>query len=218
MARSWMRLGVVLLVGGLFQGTAMAKERTAAWLFQKLVDQANLEARQARAGGHPRDAKAWEDWSRFYGRLAHDPRAQALGATRAAKDNIAYCRDHQAQLARAGRKDAADLYRVSAELWADLVRQLERGGAVTVRFSRAQMVKVIPGLEGTPWAGATQTRSSAHTADCQALAARVRACERQVSQTLSHSLTTVSDESTFLTVRRAQCNRAQELYLAQCEK
>jgi len=94
-------------------------------------------------------------------------------------------------------------------LWEDLAAQLEHGDELTVRFPERQMLHPVQGLPGTPW-------ERADASDCQLLAQRVRSCEAQVSTLLNHSLTTGDDDGDFLVVRRAQCNRAQELYLARC--
>ena len=187
----------------------LAQMRSAAWLMQRLADEAQHHAATAEGAHHAQDARTWRAWAKRYLTSAALPAAKEADARAGARSNVAGNR-HLAQQARqAGVADAEDLYQASAVVWDDLAAQLERGNALTVRFPERQMLHPVPGLPGTPW---ERTDAS----DCQLLSQRVRSCEAQVSALLDHSLTTGEDDGDFLVVRRAQCNRAQELYLARC--
>lgn len=194
---------------------ASAQTRSAAWLMQRLAEQAQHEAAAAEAAHRAGDAHIWRAWADRYHSLAASPAAQQLDAETVAGSNITGNQQLALQARQAGAADAADLYQASAVFWDDLAAQLQRGDALTVRFPERQMLHPVPGLPGTPWeqAGAAASRDAA---DCQLLARRVRSCEAQMSTLLDHSLVTGQDSGDFMVVRRAQCNRAQELYLARC--
>jgi hypothetical protein len=187
----------------------LAQARSAAWQMQQLADQAQHEAVAAEGAHRAQDARVWRAWADRYRMLAALSAAREADAITVARSNIAGNRQLAQQARQTGAADAADLYQASAVLWDDLAAQLERGGALSIRFPQRQMLHPVPGLPGTPW-------ERADAGDCQLLAQRVRACEAQVSTLLDHSLTSGEDSGDFLVVRRAQCNRAQELYLARC--
>jgi hypothetical protein len=208
-----MRKGFVLLSLAVWlmvcAAPVLAQARSAAWLMQQLAEQAQHEAATAEGAHRAQDASVWRAWADRYRMLAALPAAREADAIGVARSNIAGNRQLAQQARQSGAADAADLYQASAVLWDDLAAQLERGGALTIRFPQRQMLHPVPGLPGTPW-------ERADAGDCQLLAQRVRACEAQVRALLDHSLTSGEDSGDFLVVRRAQCNRAQELYLARC--
>ena len=214
-----MRTGSILLFSALavaLSGSpAHAQGRSAGWLVEQLQAAATHEASAARAAHHEKEAGTWQAGASLYGQIARNPQVQAEAALDFARNNIAFNRELTGRAEQSGNKDAAALYRASAKMWAELVSQLERGGAVTVRLPKAQMLKPIPGLPGTPWQ-ALAAGGSQHAIDCQALAQRARACEQQMSQMTNDSLVNGGGSGDFMVVRRAQCNRAEELYLAQC--
>lgn len=187
----------------------LAQARSAAWLMQRLADQAQRNAVAAEGAHHAQDARTWRAWADRYHALAALPAAREADAIAVARGNIAGNRQLAQQARQTGMVDAEDLYQASAVFWDDLATQLERGDALTIRFPQRQMLRPVPGLPGTPW-------ERADASDCQLLARRVRSCEAQVGTLLNHSLTAGEDDGDFLVVRRAQCNRAQELYLAHC--
>jgi len=187
----------------------LAQTRSAAWLMQRLADQAQHNAATAEGAHHAQDAQVWRAWADRYRALAALPAAQQTDALTVARSNIAGNRQLAQQARQAGAADAADLYQASAVLWDDIAAQLEHGDALTIHFPERQMLHPVQGLPGTPW-------ERADASDCQLLARRVRSCEAQVSTLLDRSLTTGEDDGDFLVVRRAQCDRAQELYLARC--
>lgn len=187
----------------------LARTHTAAWLMRQLADQAQHNAAAAEGAHHAQDARTWRAWADRYRALATLPAAQATDALTVARSNVAGNRQLAQQARQVGAVDAEALYQASAVLWDDLAAQLERGDALTIRFPERQMLHPVQGLPGTPW-------ERADASDCQLLAQRVRSCEAQVSTLLDHSLTTGEDDGDFLVVRRAQCDRAQELYLAHC--
>ena len=187
----------------------LAQTRSAAWLMQQLADQAQHNAANAESAHHAQDARTWRAWADRYRALAALPAAREADAVTVARSNMAGNRQLAQQARKTGAAEAEDLYQASATFWADLTAQLQRGGALAIRFPERQMLHPVQGLPGTPW-------ERADAGDCQLLAQRVRACEAQVSTLLDHSLTTGESSGDFLVVRRAQCNRAQELYLARC--
>lgn len=195
--------------------SALAQTRSAAWLMQRLADQAQHEAAAADAAHRAGDARTWRAWANRYRTLAASPAAQQIDAQTVARGNVAGNRQLERQARQAGMADAADLYRASAVFWADIAGQVQHGDAPAVHFPERQMLHPVPGLPGTPWEQAAAA-ASPDAVDCPRLAQRVRSCRAQVSGLLSRSLTTGEDNGDFLVVRRAQCDRAQELYLARC--
>lgn len=187
----------------------LAQTRSAAWLMQRLADQAQHNATTAEGAHHGQDARIWRAWADRYRALAALPAAREADAITVARSNVTGNRQLAQQARQTGAADAEDLYQASAVFWDDLAAQLERGDTLAVRFPERQMLHPVPGLTGTPW-------ERADAGDCQLLAQRVRSCEAQLSTLLDHSLTTGEDNGDFLVVRRVQCNRAQELYLARC--
>jgi hypothetical protein len=193
----------------------MAQTRSAAWLMQRLADQAQENALAADGAHRAQDARTWRAWADRYRGLAALPVAQQADAGWVASSNVAGNRQLAQQARQVGATDAEDLYRASAVFWQDIATQLEHGDALSIHFPERQMLHPVPGLPGTPWerpAGA----APGVAADCSLLAQRVRSCEAQVSGLLNHSLTTGEDNGDFMVVRRAQCDRAQELYVARC--
>lgn len=191
----------------------MAQTHSAAWLMQRLADQAQEKALAADGAHRAQDARTWRAWADRYRGLAALPAAQQADAGWVASSNVTGNRQLAQQARQAGATEAEDLYRASAVFWQDLATQLEHGAALSIHFPERQMLHPVPGLPGTPW---ERPAASGTATDCGLLARRVRSCEAQVSGLLNHSLTTGEDNGDFMVVRRAQCDRAQELYLARC--
>lgn len=194
---------------------ATAQTRTGAWLMQRLAEQAQENALAAEGAQRADDARTWRAWADRYRALAALPAARQTDAEAVARGNVAGNRQLALQAHQLGAGDAEDLYRASAVFWDGIATRLAQGGALAIRFPQRQMLHPVPGLPGTPWEQAAGA-ASRDVADCQLLARRVRSCRKQVSGLLSRSLTTGEDSGDFLVVRRAQCDRAQELYLARC--
>lgn len=194
---------------------AMAQTRTGAWLMQRLAEQAQENALAAEGAHRAVDARTWRAWADRYRALAASPAARQIDAAAVAHGNVEGNRQLAQQAHRLGAGDAEDLYRASAVFWDEIATRLEQGGALTIHFPERQMLHLVPGLPGTPWERAAGA-ASRDAADCRLLKQRVRSCRTQVSGLLGRSLTTGEDSGDFLVVRRAQCDRAQELYVARC--
>jgi hypothetical protein len=195
-------------------GAAFAQARSGAWLMGVMHDQALEHAAQSRAAHHANDAANWTAWAGLYGKLAADPRVQDMDAVSFSRNNVQYNRQEALVMARNGIGPGADLYNASAEMWADLARQIESGsGTPRVHFPEKQMLSPIEGLAGTPWVDI----GGRHASDCRVLAQRAQSCRAQLSQVQHHSLVTGEDSGDFQVVRLSQCNAAQELYVAQCQ-
>jgi len=209
----WKAAAVLALT--LISATALAQQRSAAWLMGVLHDQALQHAAQARAAHHENDAANWQGWAGLYGKLGADPRVQALDAMAFARNNVQYNQQEALVMSRNGIGPGADLYNASAQMWADLAQQLEDGSATPqVHFPEKQMLSPIEGLAGTPW----MDIGGHHASDCRVLAQRAQSCRAQLSQVQNHSLVTGEDSGTFQVIRLRQCDAAQELYVAQCQQ
>jgi len=199
----------------LISTTALAQQRSAAWLLGVLHDQALQRATRARVAHRDNDAANWQGWAGLYGKLGADPRVQAMDAVAFARNNVQYNQQEARVMSRNGIGPGANLYNASAQMWADLAQQLEDGSAAPlVHFPEKQMLSPIEGLAGTPWVDI----GGHHASDCRVLAQRAQSCRAQLSQLQHHSLITGEDGGDFQVVRMGQCDAAQELYLAQCQQ
>ena len=209
----WKAAAVLALT--LISATALAQQRSAAWLMGVLHDQALQHAAQARAAHRDNDAANWQGWAGLYGKLAADPRVRQVDAVSFSRNNVQYNQQEALVMSRNGIGPGADLYNASAQMWADLAQQLESGSATPqVHFPEKQMLSPIEGLAGTPW----MDIGGHHASDCRVLAQRAQSCRAQLSQVQNHSLVTGEDSGTFQVVRLRQCDAAQELYVAQCQQ
>jgi hypothetical protein len=206
---------VLALTLTLISTTALAQQRSAAWLLGVLHDQALQHATRARAAHHDNDAANWQGWAGLYGKLGADPRVQAMDAGAFARNNVQYNQQEALVMSRNGIGPGADLYNASARMWADLAQQLANGaGTPQVHFPEKLMLSPIAGLAGTPWVDI----GGRHASDCRVLAQRAQSCRAQLSQLQHHSLITGEDSGDFQVVRMSQCDAAQELYVAQCQQ
>jgi hypothetical protein len=187
-----------------------ADEGSAAWLFLKLTDQAELEARAAAKHGDTKAAGIWRAWERQYGESAVSPALEGKSAL-----------DITAQLATSNTDAAARahdpretaLERASAVFWRGLHAQLAAGGPLTIAFPRREMLTPVPGLKGTPWDASAQPTA----ADCAQLAQRVRFCEAQGAQMAHENATGLYGDRSFpLLMQQHSCHRWEEMRLAYC--
>jgi hypothetical protein len=205
---------LVILALLAFAGAALAQARNGAWLMGVMKDQALQHAARARAAHHGNDAANWQGWAELYAKIGADARIQKMDAATLARNSVRYNQQEALAMTRNGIGPGADLYNASAEMWADLARQIESGSeALQVRFPEKQMLSPIEGLAGTPWVDI----GGRHASDCRVLAQRAQSCRAQLSQVQHHSLVTGEDSGDFQVVRLAQCDAAQELYVAQCQ-
>lgn len=196
-------------------GTAVAQQRSAAWLMGVLRDQASQHAAAARAVHRANDAANWQAWARLYGNSAKDARLRQVDAQSFAHNNTKFNQEEAQVMVRNGIQPAADLYDASAKMWTDLAQQLADGtDKLQVHFPELQMLTPIGGLAGTPW----QDQDGHHASDCRVLAQRAQSCHAQLSQMRQHSLITGQSNGAYEVMRLRQCNAAQELYVAQCQQ
>lgn len=192
--------------------------RNGVWLFTKLATQARSEEKEARAAGRTSDAATWQEWAKEYDSLAADPRAEDLSALALSRSNIEFNRTLARQAKQSRNEAALALYEASAKMWTDLAADLAGQKPVTVRFPAKEMLTPVPGLPGTPWAGAKQpgAETGAGETDCRALAERARACEKRQASIVHDGIVSGDGASDFAVVQRTQCDRAEELYAARC--
>jgi hypothetical protein len=185
-------------------------EGSAAWLFLKLTDQAELEARAAAKHGDTKAASTWRAWERQYGEAAVSPAIEGKSAVQIT-DELAATNDAAAARAHDPREVA--LERASAVFWGGLHKQLAAGGPLTIAFPRHEMLTPVPGLKGTPWDASAQPTA----ADCAQLAERARFCEAQATQMARENATGLYGDRSFpLLMQQHQCHRWQEMRLAYC--
>ena len=196
-------------------GTAVAQQRSAAWLMGVLHDQASQHAVEARTAHRANDAANWQAWARLYGNSAKDARLRQVDAQSFARNNTRFNQEEAQVMVRNGIQPAADLYGASANMWMDLAQQLADGAdQLQVHFPETQMLTPIGGLAGTPW----QDQGGHHASDCRVLAQRAQSCRAQLSQLRHHNLITGQTNGVYEVMRLRQCNAAQELYVAQCRQ
>lgn len=205
---------LLILVLPAFAGAAFAQARNGAWLMDLMQGQALQHAARARAAHHDKDAANWQGWAGLYAKIGADPRIQKMDAATLARNSVRYNQQEALVMTRNGIGPGADLYNASADMWADLARQIESGGGtLQVHFPEKQMLSPIEGLAGTPWVDV----GGRHASDCRVLAQRAQSCRAQLSQLQHHDIVTGQDNGMFEVMRLRQCDAAQELYVAQCQ-
>lgn len=206
-ARTVAAIAFVLILAG--QAFA-AGQGSAAWLFLKLTDQAEQEARAAAKHGDTKAANTWRAWERQYGETAVSPNLEGKSALQIT-DELAT--GNAAAAAKAHDPREAALERASAVFWGDLHRQLAAGQPLAIAFPKREMLIPVPGMKGTPW----DTSAQPTAADCAQLAERVRFCEAQAAQMAHENATGLyGDRSMPLLMQQHSCHRWEEMRLAYC--